>query len=74
MRNVAYPWTRWRVNTHCALTDVPEGWTLSVRVVEPDGICANRKVGEVLTWRDGATATIPTGLMDIRLRKGRHLS
>lgn len=75
MRNAAYPWTRWRIVHRCALVDVPKGWTLSARMVEPEGISVGHyRGGELLTWKDGALATLPVGLLEIRMRKGVHLS
>lgn len=72
-RSAAYPWVRYRIVNNCALIGVPVAWTLSVRVVELEKE-SRYKVGEVVTWHGGQTATVPVGLMDIRLRKGRHAS
>jgi len=78
MRNVAFPWVRWRIATHCALVAVPHGWTLSARVVEPEGISEkSHKPGDVMRWgakNASILATLPVGLLDIRLRKGVHIS
>jgi hypothetical protein len=74
MKNVKYPWVRWRVSSLPAHVDVPPGWTLSVRFVDPDGAFASLRPGKIVVWCDGELATIPTGLVDIRLRKGVHAS
>lgn len=75
MKKPAYPWVRWRVATHCALVEVPAGWTLSVRVAEPEGISSHHKPGDLLRWGQRGCndiATLPVGLLDVRLRPGVH--
>ena len=65
MKAAKYPWVRYRINTHCALIAVPEGWTLDWR--DADDAHPHRAP---LRFVDGQTATIPTGLGDIRIMPG----
>ena len=64
LKKAKYPWVRFRVVNFCALVAVPKGWTLDWRPMDDIQQPAAQR------WVDGATATIPVGLGDIRLMPG----